>query len=77
MFSIFLFFQQKRKSSDPQQQDEAETFTLLLLHLAFDLFKDTEVTDLLEDMKICCQKALDKKSKKNKADSDEQGKDDD
>jgi hypothetical protein len=28
-------------------------------------------------MKICCQKALDKKSKKNKADSDEQGKDDD
>ncbi|KAK7087144.1 hypothetical protein V1264_021231 [Littorina saxatilis] len=60
---------QKRKSTSGQV-GEAETFTLLILHLAFDLFKDPEATmEVLQDIYICHQKA----AKKQKAKQAEDG----
>ena len=64
-----LFYYQKRKSTGGQL-GQAETFSLLILHLAFDLFTQPEATiELLQDIYVCHQKA----TKKQKAKHDDGG----
>ena len=59
---------QKRKSIS-SQLGEAETFTLLILHLAFDLFTQPEATiELLQDIYVCRQKAAKKPKAKHEDD---------
>ena len=59
---------QKRKSIS-SQLGEAETFTLLILHLAFDLFTQPEATiELLQDIYVCRQKAAKKQKAKHEDD---------
>ena len=59
---------QKRKSIS-SQLGEAETLTLLILHLAFDLFTQPEATiELLQDIYVCRQKAAKKQKAKHEDD---------
>ncbi|XP_076452563.1 myb-binding protein 1A-like protein [Babylonia areolata] len=63
---------QKRKST-ADSMGETEAFTLLILHLAFDLFTEPEsTTELLQDIYVCRQKAVKKQRSKRDDDGEPQ-----
>ena len=66
MYVYVMGVTQKRKSAGSSSVGETEAFTLLILHLAFDLFKEPESTiELLQDIYICREKAAKKQKSKS------------
>lgn len=61
----------KKRKSVSKSLGEAETFKLLILHLAFDLFTEPGPTsELLQDVYVCHEKAAKKKKSKSNADGE-------